>query len=208
MDAASLAFGIWSKALLEDPSIAQRIPNLPDLVHSTKSGPGPTGFAGGVGCFVRTDRGFDAYGYAQGDGQVRLVTGQEILRIFACEPSTPGLDNREDNDLLLASLVIGYLAPLAKPQLQAVQLKGIRKTVWNKLNDSLHLNADGVEALDALYRHPLTHRAERVLRKSSHSGNLQELADMLVALNRDEELVTKAFGLDPIRIVSSMGITS
>lgn len=208
VDAASQAFLAWSAAISEDPSLSQRIPGLPDLLHSTKAGPAPAQFTDGIGCFVRTSRGFDAYGFARANGDVQLVTGQEILSIFQCVPSTPPRADRDDNDQLLASLVRGEGAPLARPQLHEGQLKGVRKRVWNRLTGSLQVNDQVNLALDALHQHPLTHDAERVLRKALATGDIEALADMLVRLNADDRLITRADGSDPVRIVSSMGICS
>jgi hypothetical protein len=208
VDAASQAFLAWSEAVAHDPSLAQRIPSLPDLLHSTKPGPAPRPFSDGVGCFVRTSRGFDAYGFASANGDVQLVTGQEILSLFKCTAQTPSKPDRDDNDALLASLVRGEGAPLARPQLHEGQLKGIRKRVWKRLTGSLQANDQVNIALDALHQHPLTHEAERVLRKSLATGDIEALADMLVRLFSEDRLITRADGSDPVRIVSSMGISS
>lgn len=208
VDAASQAFLVWSEALAKDPSVSQRIPGLPDLLHSTRPGPPPAPFTDGVGCFVRTSRGFDAYGYARSNGHVQLVTGQEILSLFACEPGTPALVDRSDNDTLLAALVRGESAPLARPQLHEGQLKGTRKRVWNRLTGSLQANEQVNVALDVLHQHPLTHEADRALRKVLATGDLEALADAVLRLYTDDRLITRADGSDPVRIVSSMGITT
>ena len=208
VDAASQAFLVWSKALATDPSLAQRIPALPDLLHSTRPGPAPDPFTDGLACFVRTSRGFDAYGFAGEDGRVELVTGQEILSLFQCTPDTPALRDRADNDDLLASLVRGEGAPLARPQLHEGQLKGVRKRVWNRLTGSLQANDQVNIALDALHQHPLTHDAERALRKSLANGDIDLLADTVVRLHAEDRLITRADGSDPVRIVSSMGIST
>ena len=208
VDAASQAFLVWSQALVNDPSLAQRIPYLPDLLHSTRSGPAPKPFSDGVGCFVRTSRGFDAYGYAQQDGHVQIITGQEILSLFQCAPNTPALPDRPDNDELLAALVRGEGAPLARPQLHEGQLKGTRKRVWNRLTGTLHANDELNAALDALHQHPLTHEAERLLRKVLASGDVETLADTVMRLCAEDRLISRADGSDPVHIVSSMGIAT
>ena len=208
VDAASQAFLVWSEALAKDPSLAKRIPHLPDLLHSTRPGPAPDPYGDGIGCFVRTSRGFDAYGYAQEDGKVQLITAQEILSLFRCSPETPGLADRRDNDELLASLVRGEGAPLARPQLHEGQLKGTRKRVWNRLTGTLHMDESLNTALDLLHQHPLTHDAERILRKGLAAGDVDSLADSVVRLHSEDRLISRADGSDPVHIVSSMGITT
>ncbi len=206
VDAASQAYLEWSSAIAANPGLAAQVPELPDLLRSTRPGPPPAGFQDGLGCFVRTSRGFDAYGYADSSGSVQLVTGQEILALFRCTLETKGLPDRSDNDDLIAALVKGQGAPLARPQVHAGQLRGTRKRVWNRLTGSLQATSQVNEALDNLHRHPLTDEAERMLRKSLATGNLEALAGLLALLHREERLTTQLDGSDPIHIVSSMGI--
>lgn len=207
VDAASQAFLEWSAAIQRDPALAKRIPELPDLLHSTRPGPPPAPFKDGLACFVRTTRGFDAYGYASSPTEVQLVTGQEVLSLFRCPPETRALPDRQDNDELLAALVQGEDAPLARPQLHEGQLKGTRKRVWNRLTGSLQADVVANIALDDLHRHPLTHEAERMLKRTLSVGDIDALLDVLVRLHREDRLVTRADGSDPVRIVSSMGIS-
>lgn len=208
VDAASQAYLEWSAAIERDPSLAQKIANLPDLLHSTRPGPAPAPFSEGLACFVQTSRGFDAYGFAASQSDVQLITAQEALSLFRCAPDTPSLPDREDNDDLISALVQGHEAPLARPQLHEGQLRGTRKRVWNRLTGSLQANDMVNVALDALHRHPLTHEAERMLRRVLASGDIEALGGMLVRLHQDDRLITRADGSDPVRIVSSMGITS
>jgi len=206
VDAASQAYLEWSSAIAVRPELAIQVPELPDLLRSTKHGPPPAGFNDGLACFVRTTRGFDAYGYADSQGGVQLVTGQEVLALFRCTPETPGMPDRKDNDNLLSALVRGQGAPLARPQVQAGQLRGTRKRVWNRLTGSLLSTTNLNDALDSLHRHPLTYEAERMLKKSLATGNLEALSELLQRLHREDRLTSQAEGLDPIHIVSSMGI--
>ena len=206
VDAASQAYLEWSSAIATNPALATQVPDLPDLLRSTRAGPAPKGFEPGLGCYVRTSRGFDAYGHAGQSGYVQLVTGQEILALFRCTPDTKGLPDREDNDALIEALVKGHGAPLARPQVHAGQLKGTRKRVWNRLTGSLQATTEVNEALDNMHRLPLTHEAERILRKSLATGNLEALAELLLRLHREQKLTAQLDGSDPIHIVSSMGI--
>lgn len=205
VDAASLAFEVWRKATENNPGLAKRIVGLPDLLTATRPPRLSDPLSPGVGCMIRTRSGMDAYGYASPDGSLELLTGHEVLRLFACEPETAAQPTRLDHDDLLARLVQGDEAPLAKPHLHEGQLRGVRKSVWGRLSGTVfQSNADIAEALDALHRSPLTQEAERKLRR--RLADHQELADTLVALHRSQALVIGKGAQDPIRIVSSMGI--
>jgi superfamily II DNA or RNA helicase len=207
VDAASQAYEEWSRAIAEDPSLKVRIPRLPDLVHSTKAAQAPSAFGEGIGCFVRTDRGFDAYGFVGPGREAQLITGQEILGIYRCQKDTPALSDRSDSDELLARLVQGNSAPMAAQQVMHAGLKGVRKQVWSKLSGSLFEGLDIASAMDSLYQFPLTDEAERSLKKALRAGEIQDLALLLERLHREERLVVMMQGDDSIRIVCTMGIS-
>ncbi|WP_369132022.1 helicase-related protein [Modestobacter sp. I12A-02662] len=203
VDAASLAYQYWTAATKDDPALAARIAGLPDLVDATRARR-PTDAAEGVACFVRTTSNLDAFGIAEPDGTTRLITGQEALRAFEAHPEEVGLPLREDHDELLLNLVRG---PLAAPQGASGSLTGVRRTIWNRIGNSLQ-DPDTSEALGALYDHPLTSEAERRLRKAIRDGvSDQDLATRVSLLHRDNQLVLGArVGGDPVRIISSMGL--
>ncbi|TGO05114.1 helicase-related protein [Serinibacter arcticus] len=204
VDAASLAYEYWQKATKEDAALAERIQRLPDLIDATRrervSDEGP-----GVACFVRTASDLDGFGWATPAGELKLLTGQEALRLFEATPDTPALPIRYDHDQLIVNLVRG---PLAAPQALAGKMRGVRRTVWNRLGTTLmDHDAETSAALEALYQHPLTSEAERRLRRAiRHSADDTNLATLVALLHRDEQLVLAGRGNDPVRIVTSLGV--
>lgn len=205
VDASSLAFEVWSRAEEEDPRRAQKIISLPDMVYSTRP-PGLNEEDTGVACYVRTQGGTDGYGFAQPAGPPRLLTGHEVLRLFSCDPETPALARREDHFDLTAQLTQGLLS---KPPSIEGRLRGIRKRIWNRLNGTFtSVNADVADALDALFRRPLTRDAEQRMRTGlSTRADDEALADLLTLLHRDGRLVIPdSSGNDPVHIVCTMGI--
>lgn len=209
VDAASLAYEIWDKATRDNSDLAQRVMALPDLTHATKAVQVRDPFPPGVGCFVRTDSGAAAYGYATADGAVQLITGHEVLKVFECEPATPAQEPRGDNDALIAALVQGPDAPMARPDVFEGQLGGVRRTVWSRLSGTFYeANPELADVLDELARNPLTTDAERKLRRAINAGDLDALASLIIRLHAEDKLTVERRGHDPIRIVSSMGIRS
>jgi superfamily II DNA or RNA helicase len=205
VDASSLAYEVWSRAEEETPSIARKVIELPDLVHATRASTADDDISG-VACYVRTENGTDGFGFAAENGDLRLLTGHEALRVFRSELDTPGMPMRDDHFDLTAALARG---PLAKPTSIEGRLRGIRKRVWGRLNGNfVSLNPDVGEALDALFRRPLTRDAERRLKSAlATRANDDDLADLVALLYRDNRLVIPATtGSDPIRIVCTMGV--
>jgi hypothetical protein len=207
VDAASAAYEVWNSATNANPALAKRIESLPDLVHSTKAGPSPAGMSDGLSSFVQTENGLSAYGHAPGSGEPRLISAQEILAFFKCEPETPIVLDRADHDDLLAQLVQGKEAPLAVAQVRSAALQGVRKRVFYKLTESLHDVNDVNLALDALHQYPLTEEAEKSLKKALAKHDLEHLASVVTHLHREDRLVRKAVDDDAIRIVCTMGVT-
>jgi superfamily II DNA or RNA helicase len=205
VDASSLAYEVWNRAEQDDPDLALKVVALPDMVYATRQA-GPEEQLNGLACYVRTQGGMDGYGLAQPKEQPRLLTGHEALRLFACTPETSAMERREDHFELTAGLAQG---PLSKPASIEGRLRGIRKRVWNRLNGTFtSVNADVADALDALFRRPLTRESEQRLRTGlATRPDDESLADLVTLLHRDGRLVIPdSSGSDPIHIVCTMGI--
>lgn len=201
VDAASYAFQVWERAERDHPELADRAKSLPDLVNATKATRAAESETGVV-VYVRTERGVDAFGVANQHG-MQLLTGMEALRRMYAEPDTPGLSRTNQHFERVAALVRG---PLKRPEAVAGQLRGIRQRVWQRLSGALATaDADVEAALDELFRSPLTSEAEARLKQAIRERNNDDLADLLVLLNRDGRLVLNTTSSkDPLRIVCSM----
>lgn len=203
VDASSLAYEVWNTAESEFEELAHKVRDLPDLVYATRPALSDRD-VDGVVCYVRTENDNDGFGFGT-PGGIRLLTGQEALARFKCEPDTPALSARSDHFPLLVQMAQGNL-------IQGVnvegRLNGVRKRVWNRLNGALVANHNDVaEALEALFRRPLTKEAEK--RFSTALGarsDVDDLADLLLLLHRDGRLVIDVATADPIHIVCSMGV--
>ena len=206
VDAASFAFQVWTRAEHETPELADRARTLPDLVYSTKLAKTASEQVGVI-AYVRTERGFDGFGLSPFDGDQRLLTALEALRLMACEPKTEPEPKVDDHFDRVEALIKG---PLQRPQLAAGQLRGTRLRVWRRLNGSLDAAGPDVElALDAIYGAPLTSEADARLKVALRMRSNGDLAELLSLLHRDGKLVVPSDGAsDPLRIVCSMGTVS
>jgi len=207
VDASSLAYQYWRNAETLDAALTVRVAALPDLVDATRA-KRATDTEEGLLCYVRTEAGTDGFGWMSSDEIPRLLTGLEALRAFEATPDEPGLEHRSDHEDLLAELVRG---PLATPSAVAGRLRGVRRTLWRRLGETVfHYDADTDAALEALFQHALTGEADRRLRKALRNGTSDEdLASRVAALHRDGRLVIESrSGNDPVRIVSSMGVSA
>ena len=204
IDAASLAYLWWQNAQKQTPEIAAKVEHLPDLLDATRS-KRVSDVDEGIAAYVRTESGIDGFGWISLDGETKLLTGIETLRLFQSTPEEPALERLRSHDELVAELV---RSDLATPVAIAGRLRGVRKTVWNRLGAGLlPQSAETNAALDLLFQHPLTNEADRRLRNAIRNGATDdELAGRLAALYRDERLVIEQRCNDSIRIVSTMGV--
>lgn len=205
VDASSLAYEVWSRAEDETPDLAHKVTQLPDLVYATRKATSNDDLDG-VACYVRTEGGTDGFAFASSTEDLKLLTGHEALQTFACHPSAPAMERRDDHFDLTQALAQG---PLSKPSSVAGRLRGVRKRVWNRLNGNFaSVNADVGEALDALFARPLTRDAERRLKNAFVTRPSDEdIADLIVLLHRDNRLIIPdVAGTDPVRIVCTMGV--
>lgn len=205
VDASSLAYEVWSTAEQETPELTQRVQNLPDLIYSTR----PTltdRDVDGVICYVRTENDNDGFGFGSADG-IRLLTGQEALARFRCEPDTRSIPARADHFPLLMQMAQGNLIQSGNIE---GRLSGVRKRLWNRLNGALVAGKGEVaSALEAIFTRPLTKEAEkRFTTALAARSEIDDLAELLVLLHRDKRLVIDIAAVDPIHIVCSMGVVA
>ncbi|MDN6556681.1 MAG: phospholipase D-like domain-containing protein [Acidipropionibacterium acidipropionici] len=207
VDAASLAYEYWRNAVATDPSLADRIPRMPDLVDATRPRQ-PIDAESGVACYVRTASGLDAFGLNPVDADPRILTGHEALRAFRADPSTPAnLPRRFDHDDKVAELVRG---PLKTPQAVG-GIRGVRRRVWEAIGPDTALfhgyDSDTQAAIMACYQQPLTATAENQLRAVLRRRDFDLLARTVTNLWAADALTAPiTTGTDPLRIITSMGI--
>ena len=203
-DASSLAYEIWMRAKAENPQRAARVERMSDLVFATR--PAKEAEENSIGVFVRTERGLDGFG-VKNQSDYNLITSYEALKFFECTPDTPGLRTLDDHFSSVQGLVRG---PLQQPTVISGQLTGIRKRVYQRLKNNLQeMPLEVATALEALYATPLTAEAESRLSKALTARSDEDLGTLISALYSDGRLVIQEGpGIDPIRIVCSMGVSN
>ncbi|WP_408932124.1 helicase-related protein [Corynebacterium sp. YSMAA1_1_D6] len=208
VDASSYAYEIWEAATKDDPKLRRRIERMPDLVDTTR--PAQPGDREGILCCATTDSGIDSFAWQNAQGESSLLTGQEALAILKCTPETAALPLREGHDEAVRELITGVIA---KNLDTSGRLRGERRILWNRLGQTLEAHSDPsyAEALDALYKSPLTTVAInslRTARRRQGTTNL-DLLELIANLNEQGILTTTTNkSADAIRIVASMGVSN
>ncbi|MGV0390125.1 C-terminal helicase domain-containing protein [Corynebacterium phoceense] len=207
VDAGSLAYELWQAATEDDEALRRRIENLPDLIDATR--PQYPGDDEGVLCCAATDSGIDSFAWQSVDGESRLLAGHEALAIVKCQPETPALPMREGHDEIVTTLIRDVITTNLNT---SGRLRGERKILFNRLNGTIEAGATPrfSDAMDAMYKSPLTALATNQLRKLRRKSGVtdNELLALIADLHEQGMLTTTATkSAEAIRIVASMGVT-
>ena len=91
------AYQIWSNAIKADKRLKEIIPQLQNMIYSTRLV--DSGREQGVVTYTRTANDFDVLTWLDSDGNVVSQSQQRIMQALACHPDTPcapPLENHHD----------------------------------------------------------------------------------------------------------------
>ncbi|MBI4559401.1 MAG: NgoFVII family restriction endonuclease [Candidatus Hydrogenedentes bacterium] len=225
VDLSSLAYQIWKNATDADPSLKKSIPDLPNVVFSTKplsavpakpdapdsAKPGP-----GVMLYVRTGDGNDALAWVDENGRTVTESQHEILRVAACEPNTPALPRLDKHHDLVRQAVAGIAVEHMTTGGQLGRPSSARRRVYERLKDYAARVKDTLfdikplhQAIDAIYELPFTESAKDLLNRELRSGISDEkLVELVLSLHEEDRLCVPkddAEAGEP-QIICSLGI--
>lgn len=214
VDLGSYAYQIWKNAIDNDPALQKLIPDLPNVVYSTK----PHASAEGVLAYVRTAQENDALVWLDRNGHPVTESQFAILRAAACEPDTPTLPRHESHHELVHQAVdliateektLG--GQLGRPSGARFRTYEHLKRYAAEVKGSLFESQKLLKAIDELYRYPLRQSAIDTLNRQLKSGiNDQTLADLVCGLWEQGRLCLaheEAQRQEP-QIVCSLGLMS
>mgnify|MGYP001091935725 CR=1 FL=1 len=225
VDLASLAYQIWKNACDTDPKLKKTIPDMANVVFSTKAlsaVPPKTASAGGakpdsgVMVYVRTADGNDALAWVDEQGRTVTESQHEILRAAAGEPTTPALPRLAGHHALVEQAVTGIQKEHATTGGQLGKPASARRRVYERLKDYAANVKDTLfdvkplhQAIDAIYEAPLTEAARDLLNREMKSGiDGEKLAELVLSLHEEDRLCVPqddAEAREP-KIICSLGI--
>jgi len=213
VDLASYAYQIWKNAIDRDPKLEKIIPNLPNVVYSTKPHqPSPEQPEGAL-VYMRTATGTDALAWV--DTQGRSVTESQfaILKAAACEPDTPALTRHDNHHELVAQGVKLIVETEKSVGGQLGRPSGARFRTYERLKafaKSLGMaNPELNKAIEDIYKYPLLQSATDILNRQLKSGiDDPTLADLVISLRQDAHLCRVSDDHDDTepQIICSLGL--
>ncbi|MBI2856755.1 MAG: NgoFVII family restriction endonuclease [Chloroflexi bacterium] len=216
VDLASHAYQIWKNAVDADPRLAKIIPELPDVIFSSRAHQPTDQRPEGVLVFIRTPDGNDALAYVGQDGKSITESQLEILSIAECRPNTPPKPHHEIHHKLVEAGVRHIVQEEKRVGGQLGRPSGARFRTYTRLKryaeevkGTLFEHEALPKAIDDIYRYPLRQAAVDTLNRQLRSGiDDATLADLVIALREEDRLCV----IDPDtevqepRIISSLGL--
>ncbi len=225
VDLASLAYQIWKNACDADPTLRKTIPDMANVVFSTKAladvPTRPAGHGGarpdsGAMVYVRTADGTDALAWVDEQGRTVTESQHEILRAAACEPHTPMQQRLATHHGLVRQAVQSIQTHHDSTGGQLGKPASARRRAYEKLKDYA-LQVQGSlfdlqalhQAIDAIYQAPLTEPARELLNREMKAGIATEkFVELVLALFEEDRLCVPQDDVEARepRIICSLGI--
>ena len=197
VDLASYAYQIWKNAIEQNPELEKIIPQIPNVVFSTKNlsvgSPDPEG----VLVYIKTADENDALAWMDKAGNSVTESQFTILKAAECKPDTPGVERRSDHHDLVGKAVELIVAEEMKIHGGLGNPRGARFKTYERLNaymESLKGTlfetggqaADIRKAIEEIYKYPLLQTATDTLNRQLRSGiSDRELVRLVLALRED-----------------------
>lgn len=216
VDLASQAFQIWKSATEANPLLKTIIPNLSNVVYSTKKN-NDNALKQGVVTYAKTHDGNDMLTWMNDKKEVVTQSQHLILNVLSCsidEPALTPLNNHHDLVAKSISLI----------QQQNVRTSGILGSRFStkyrvftlldsycKSNQNTLFVTDELKlAVDDIYNFPLFENAKYILGQQLKRGApVMDIAELVVELRKNEELCIineeESKNKDP-QIICSMGL--
>jgi hypothetical protein len=225
VDLSSLAYQIWKNACDTNPTFKKTIPDMANVVYSTKDLAAvpvrPAGSAGpkpdsGVMVYVRTTDGNDALAWVDEKGRTVTESQHEILRAAACDPSTLALPRLSAHHTLVQQAVAGIQTEYSSSGGQLGKPASARRRVYERLKDYASMVKDSLfdikplhQAIDAIYESPLTEAARDLLNREMKVGvDNEKLVALVVSLHEEDRLCVPHDNVEARepKIICSLGI--
>jgi len=224
VDLVSIAFQIWQNAYAKYPELKTIIPQMPNVVYTTKSldsvhadkRPGAPQPCEGVLAYIRNTEGMDSLAWLDLDKKVVTESHLAILRAAACEPDCTTLDKHVNHhEIVEAAVIAGHRQGMSADGNLGGQsstrrkLYDILKAYSESMQGELFDTAELKEVISAVYERQLTERArDKVAREIRAKAHPQKVVDLVVSLHQEDKLCVYADESEAreAQIICSMGI--
>jgi len=226
VDLSSYAYQIWKNAIDTDPSLKKTIPELPNVVYSTKSfklvplclktGEDKSHKEGAI-VYTRTADDNDVMVMVDRKGEIITQSQLTILKAAECSADTQPMMKLNNHHDLVGKAVEHIKQHETSIGGQLGKKSGARYRTYMRLNryyeenkDTLFVHDAMKMAIDDIYRYPLKEFARDTLNRQLKAGiSDEDLANLVVSLRDEDRLCVineeESAHKEP-QIICSMGL--
>lgn len=196
VDLTSSAYEIWNQAIKARPELKKLIPELPNVVYSTKPKPSTMVEGEGVVTYHKTAHDVDILSWFGKDGKIISKSQSRILKAIECEYETPALDKLEHHHELVKLAIESSQKDEKQTGGQLGKKSGARYKVYMILVRYIEeyratlFDSDQLrKAVDEIYKFPLRESAKELLNRRLRIGiSDDQLAALVLGLREEGRL--------------------
>jgi len=200
VDLASYAWQIWKNAIDQDPRLEHIIPDLPNVVYSTRPHEPTLDQPEGALVYLRTADGNDALAWVNTQGKSVTESQFTILKAAECPPGTPALERHDRHHewvekglKLIVDTEKTVGGQLGRPSGARFRTYERLKHFADSMKGTLLATGDTyvqlTKSIEDIYKYPLLQSATDTLNRQLKSGVADdELAELVIALRQDARL--------------------
>lgn len=196
VDLASYAFQIWKNALDKNPDLESVIPNLPNVIYSTKKEKQETDAKDAVIVYAKTSQDNDLLVMVDTNGELITQSQYAILKKAECKEDEQPINKLENHHKLVAKGIeyIRETESLVGGQLG--KKNSARYRVYHRLSryfdenkDTLFANDSLKKVIDEIYTYPLKEYAKETFNRQLKAGiDDSQLAALAISLREEDKL--------------------
>ena len=218
IDLASYAYQIWKNATDADPTLKKTIPDMPNVVFSTRAKTPDDDPQEGVLVYLKTPSGSDALAWVDRRGNRVTDSQYRILRAAECEPGTPAVPRLRDHHSLVEKAVkelaeeektIG--GGLGRPTGARFRTYERIKRYADQAKGTIFDTQELQRTMEDVYRYPLRESAagslNRQMKAGADDGNIVHLAMSLREEGRLSVIQEDGDEQSETHIICSMGLS-
>jgi superfamily II DNA or RNA helicase len=216
VDLSSYAYQIWKNATDKEPSLIKLIPDLPNVMYSTKTNT-LSKEKEGVIVYTRTSEDNDALAWM--DAKMNMITQSQfsILKAAECSMDTVAISKLAEHHSIVKNAVDAINADDAFTSGSLGKKTSVKYRVYMRLDRYIKENEDGLfvteemkKAVDDIFKYPLKEFARETLNRQLKIGiSDQALASLVVSLREEDKLcITEVEEIESRlpQIICSMGL--
>lgn len=196
VDLASYAFQIWKNALDKNPELEKIIPNLPNVIYSTRRETRDNNNKEGVIVYSKTYQDNDLLVMVDRNGELITQSQYTILKKAECREDDPALSKIENHHKLVAKGIEYIRRTENQVGGQLGKKTGARYRVYSRLSryyeenkDTLFADESLKKTIEDIYRYTLKEFAKETFNRQLKAGiDDSQLASLAISLREDDKL--------------------